>query len=201
MDPSKRIVLNTIILYIKVIVCILLSLVSVPIVLRSLGAKDYGLYTLIAGAISMLSFLNASMALSIQRYMAVAIGEKNGNKINRIYNVSFVLHLLLGVFVIVLVEFLSYLFFDKLNIDGTKLDIAWIMFHLLAANIFITVISVPLDAVLNATENMIMYSVFSIMDNSLKLILALLLAILPGDKLLNYCIGIICVSLSVFILK
>lgn len=70
------------------------ALVSVPLVLKALGASDYGLYNLVAGIVVMLSFLNNSMIVASQRYMSVAMGEGNVEKNARIYNTSFILHVL-----------------------------------------------------------------------------------------------------------
>ena len=95
MQTSTRVIFNTIVLYVKVILSLAISLISVPLILNALGASDYGLYNLVAGVVAMLSFLNTSMTVSSQRFMSVAMGEKNDHKINLIYNTSFLLHLCL----------------------------------------------------------------------------------------------------------
>ena len=107
MQTSTRVIFNTIILYIKVITSLAIALVSVPLVLKALGASDYGLYNLVAGVVAMLAFLNNSMTVSSQRYMSVAIGESNERKIISIYNTSFLLHLGLGLFVVVAFEIIN----------------------------------------------------------------------------------------------
>ena len=104
MQTSTRVIFNTIVLYVKVILSLAIAFVSIPLVLNALGASDYGLYNLVAGVVAMLSFLNNSMTVSTQRFMSVAMGEKNEEKINSIYNTSFLLHLLLGLLVVVAFE-------------------------------------------------------------------------------------------------
>lgn len=107
MQTSTRVIFNTIVLYIKVILSLAIALVSVPLVLRALGASDYGLYNLVAGVVAMLAFLNNSMTVSSQRFMSVAMGAKNEENINSIYNTSFLLHLVLGVLVVIAFEIIG----------------------------------------------------------------------------------------------
>ena len=104
MDNRSKVMVNSVILYIKIIISMLLSLVTVPIILRALGENDYGVYNLVAGIISMLSFLDASMSVATQRYLSVSVGEGNKEKLNEIINTSIFLHIILSGFVILLLE-------------------------------------------------------------------------------------------------
>ena len=48
MQTSTRVIFNTIVLYVKVILSLAIAFVSIPLVLNALGASDYGLYNLVA---------------------------------------------------------------------------------------------------------------------------------------------------------
>ena len=187
MNHSKRVMFNSIILYIKIIITMLISLVSVPMILNALGKSDYGLYNLIAGVISMLSFLNASMSITTQRYLSVAIGEKNSEKLNNIYNTSLVLHLIVGVIIVVLFEICYLFLFDGfLNIELERIQAAKIVYQFIVASTFFTIISVPFGALMNAKENMLAFSVIAIIDSLLKLVLAFYLSRCSYDRLIIY---------------
>jgi len=80
MNVAKKVVFNSAVLYAKIIVSMAISLISVPLVLKALGASDYGLYNLVVGVVAMLSFLRNSLAVSSQRYMSVAMGTKDDNQ-------------------------------------------------------------------------------------------------------------------------
>ena len=108
MKTATRVVFNTVILYVKILITMAISLVTVPLVLHTLGKSDYGLYSLVGGIIAMLAFLNNSMSVATQRFMSVAMGEGNVEKINKVYNVNIKLHLLLGVLVVVGLEIIEY---------------------------------------------------------------------------------------------
>lgn len=190
MNAPTKVLLNTIILYIRIIITTILSLVSVPMILNALGKSDYGLYNLIAGVISMLAFLNASMAICSQRFMSVAIGENDKRRLNSIYNVSIVLHLLIGAFIVLIFEIASLFLFDgQLNIEPDRVEAAKVIYHLLVVSTFFTVIAVPYDAVMNAKENMLVFSLVSIVDAILKLALAYYLLSSNLDRLIVYAVG------------
>lgn len=185
---------NSIILYTKIIITMLISLVSVPMILNALGKSDYGLYNLIAGVISMLSFLNSSISITTQRYLSVAIGENNKDKLNVIYNVSLVLHLVVGLVIVLLFEICYMFLFDGfLNIEPERIHAAKVVYQFIVASTFFTIISVPFGAVMNAKENMLAFSIIAIIDSVLKLLLAFYLSRCPFDRLVVYggCIALI----------
>lgn len=74
MSSAKQIIKNTGFLYLKIIISIFIALYSTRLVLNALGADDFGIFNLVGGVIAMLSFLNAAMAASTQRYMSYYLG-------------------------------------------------------------------------------------------------------------------------------
>ena len=150
MDATQKVVFNTVILYLKILVTMAVSLVSVPLVLKTLGTSDYGLYNLVAGIITMLAFLNNSMLVSSQRYMSVAMGEGKVDRINSIYNTSFILHLSLAILIVLGLELLGVPSIEKLNIDSNRVTVAQIIFQFLIISTFSRILSVPFDAIIVA---------------------------------------------------
>ena len=71
MSDSKLIAKNTLMLYSRQILTIVVSLYTVRVVLDTLGASDYGLYNVVAGVVTMFSFLMGSMAVASQRYFSL----------------------------------------------------------------------------------------------------------------------------------
>lgn len=55
---NKRIVKNTLYLYIRMLLVMVVSLFTVRIVLQALGQVDYGLYNVVGGIVVMFSFLS-----------------------------------------------------------------------------------------------------------------------------------------------
>ena len=201
MQTSTKVVFNTVILYVKVITSLAIALISVPLVLKALGASDYGLYNLVAGVVAMLAFLNNSMTVSSQRYMSVAMGESDNKKINNIYNTSFILHLGLGLFVIVVFEIIGLFAIDNLNIPSGRMLCAKIIYQFLIISTFAKIVAVPFDALVNAKEDMLPFSVIELIDSVLMLAVAFSIAYISGDKLIYYGFCVAVISLFVLLLK
>ena len=75
MRASNRIIVNTIAQYVRTILNMLLSLISVRLVLNILGVSDYGIYSLVAGVVSLLSFFTNSLVGSTQRFLSIHQGK------------------------------------------------------------------------------------------------------------------------------
>lgn len=202
MQRTHRIILNTVVLYAKIVVCMAISLYTVPIVLRALGESDYGLYNLIGGIIAMLAFMNAAMTVSTQRYLSVTIGERDKTKLLQVYNLSILLHIIIGIVVAVIVEALMPLLFSHvLNILPEQQDVAHLLFHTLVATMFLHIVTVPFDAVINAYENLIFFSVAGVVEAILKLILVLSLTLFLHDRLAIYAISMTGIAALILLLK
>lgn len=201
MQTSTKIIFNTIILYVKVVLSLAISLISVPLVLRALGASDYGLYNLVAGVVAMLAFLNNSMTVSSQRFMSVAMGEKNEEKINSIYNTSFLLHLFLGILVVIAFEIIGFFAIERLNIPSERIWCANVIFQFLILSTFSKITAVPFDALINAKEDMLVFSIIELTDSLLMLAVALSITFIPGDRLIFYGMCVALISILTFFVK
>lgn len=200
MRTASKVVFNTVVLYARILISLAISLISVPMVLHALGQSDYGLYSLVGGVVAMLAFLKTSMTVSTQRFMSVAMGEGNIEKINRVFNVNIRLHLLLGVFVVIGLELLGLFIFDKLNIEPGSVNRAKIIYQFLIVSSFANIVCVPFNGVINAREDMVVFSVIGILDSLLILGVAFLLSHISGDRLIFYGFGMMLVPLITLLL-
>lgn len=196
MKSSTRIVLNTSILYGKMLITMLLTLLSTRWVLASLGASNFGIYNLVAGLIAMFSFLNAAMTVASQRYLSYAIGTKSEKNIKKTFYYSVIQHFIIGILIVIILEVLGVFFLNSiLNIPNGKEGDALFVLHCLAVSTFLTVITVPYQAIANAHENMLIIAVISIIESILKFAIALYLLNYLGNRLRMYALLMVCVSL------
>lgn len=186
---ANRIIKNTGFLYAKMGVTLFISLWTTRIILNTLGASDFGVYSLVGSAISMLAFLNGSMASTTQRFMSFAEGAGEIDKEKTIFNVSIVIHFCISIVVsLVLLVASIPLFNGILNIQGERLYAAKIVYLCLIVSMFLTIINSPYDAVLNAHENMRIYAIIGILESILKLMVAISCVYASTDKLIVYAI-------------
>lgn len=187
MNPKKRVISNTIFLYVKMLISMLIALYSTRIVLDSLGVDDFGIYNLIAGIIAMLSFLNVSMTVSTQRYLSFYIGANNSSKLNSVFISSVILHFIIGIIVVILIEFAGIFLFDGiLNITQERIPAAKLLYHFMAISTFFTINAVPYDATIVAHEKLLFESLLGIFESIMKLFIAISLTFTHYDRLIVY---------------
>lgn len=166
-----------------------ISLYTTRLILQGLGASDFGIYNTVGGAIAMLGFFNASLASATQRFMSYTEGEGDEEKKYKIFNVSYLLHFLLSLFVAFVLSVAGIFFFNGiLNIPEDRLNAAYIVYSSVIISTVFTIMSVPYDAVLNSHENMRYYSIVGIGESILKLTVAFACINADYDKLIVYAI-------------
>ena len=100
---NKRIAINTIIIYLRMIITTIIGVYTTRIVLGSLGVSDFGLYNVVGGVIVMLNVISVAMNSTTIRYLNREQGDPNGN-LNKIFNLCLDLHILGAVFLLLLAE-------------------------------------------------------------------------------------------------
>lgn len=187
MKQSHKVLFNTSALYIKIVLSAIVTIFSTSIALRALGVEAFGLYNLIAGVIILLSFLNGSLMISSQRFMSIALGEKDDEKLANIFNVSLLVHLVLGsILTIGFLSLLPFIFDGMLNIPENMLEEAKTVFYIMVASAFFTVVTIPYSASINAREEMWFFSLSDILVSVLKLSAAATLLYIDNNLLLVY---------------
>ena len=200
-SAAHRVVMNTGILYAKMGITMFISLYTTRLILNSLGASDFGIFSVVGGVIGMLGFLNAAMAGATQRFMSYAEGAGDKEKQKSIFNVSIILHVLLAGIVGVVLFTAGYFFFSGiLNIPPERMDAARLVYYFMIVSTMITVLTAPYDAVLNAHENMLYFAVVGIIESVLKLGVAFVVVYTLTDKLIVYGALMTGISLLVMII-
>lgn len=199
MEAAKRVAKNTGILYARMAITVFISLYSTRLILAALGVADFGLFNVVGGVISMLGFLNSSMAAATQRFMSFAQGAGDLEKVKRIFNMSSLLHWGIAVLVLFLLEGAGYFFFHGvLNIAPDRMDVAKLIYQFMVISTLFTVISVPYEAVITSHENMLVYAIMGVIEAILKLGIAFYITYTGMDHLVMY--GVLMAALSILLL-
>lgn len=196
---SQRIAANTIILFARMFIVLLINLYAVRIVLDNLGIEDYGIFNAIAGVVTFTSFINGVLELSIQRFYSVAIGENDKKKQNEIFTLSMATIIIASALIFIIMETLGmWMLHTQLTIPTGRLTAAEWCFHASLVTFVFSVLQIPFSAAVFAHEKMNVYAVVSTTDSLMKLFAALLPALLSADKLVTYCLGITLTGIAVF---
>ena len=183
---TKRIAYNTIILYIRMIIVMVISLYTSRIVLKALGFEDFGLYNVIGGIVGLFAFFRTSMEKATQRFLNVEMARPEGN-LNEVFCVNLSIHLLISLVILVLAETVGLWFLNTyINIpEGREVAANWV-YQSVILSLCMTVVGVPYSACVIAHEKMSFYALVSITDAVLKLLIAFAIAKSDGDRLILY---------------
>ena len=184
---TKRIVKNTIVLYARMAVTMVITLYSSRIILLALGISDYGLYNVVGGVVLMLAFLRSSLTSATQRFLSFEMGRKDWNRLQKVFSMSLTTHIIIAFVIIVLAETIGLWFLNThIQIpDGREVAANWV-FQFAAVSLAISVITVPYHASTISHEKMTFFAWVSILDAVLKLGFAFTLLLTSSDRLILY---------------
>lgn len=184
---KKLIAKNTLMLYFRMFFVMAVSIFTTRVVLRNLGEEDYGIYTVVGGFVSMLVFLNSSMASATQRFLTFELGKKNIEGLKNVFCQAMTIHILIALITITVAETIGLWFVNsQLNIPPDRFDAAIWVYQFAILSFVLFVLTVPFNASIVAHEQMGIYAIVSIIDVLLKLLIAYSITIVAFDKLITY---------------
>ncbi len=193
MADTKQIAKNTIMLYFRQIIVMIVNLYAVRVVLNVLGAADYGIYNTIGGIVTFFSFLSGTMASATQRFFSFALGEDNQDKLNKTFSTNIIIYLIIIFVAVALLESVgSWFVYNKLKIPSERFDSACWIFHFSVLTFMFSIISSPLMAIVIAHEDMHIYAYVSIAEVFMRLAAVFMLRLFLFDKLKLYVV-LLCV--------
>ena len=75
-ENSRRIARNTVLLYFRMFLLMAVGLFASRVILRALGENELGIYSTVAGVVTMFSILTGSMSSAISRFITFELGKK-----------------------------------------------------------------------------------------------------------------------------
>ncbi|WP_294591021.1 MATE family efflux transporter [uncultured Bacteroides sp.] len=197
---SKKIAVNTMIVYVRLIVVTVVTLFTTRYVLQALGVSDYGLYNVVASLITMLNVVSIAMHTTTRRFINIEMGIPNGNP-NKIFNICLVLHICFALFVLLIAETIGLFYISYyLNVSPDRLDDAYFVFQISTIVACLGIMNVPYQGVLEALEKFGQVALIDISNALLKVIAVFFLIHYEGNALRFYAVGICLIMLSSFIL-
>ncbi len=193
---NKRIAKNTIFLYLRMLIVLVVSLYTSRIILNTLGVEDYGINNVVAGFVSLFGFLNATLSSSIQRFYNFE-GAKNGSTgYKQVYITAMIIHIIIAAIILVVLESIGLWYVNKIMvIPDERLNAAKTLFQTSVISMLFVLLQIPFIGVIMAKEHMNFYAFTSIIDVLLKLIVVILFQFIPYDKLIIY--GLLSLSISI----
>lgn len=183
---SKRIATNTIALYFRLGITMVISFFTARVTLQQLGVEDYGLNNLVGSIVSMFSFINGSMGTAVQRFYSIEIGKGNEDRLGRVFGVGLYLHIIVAAITLFLAEVFAIFFLHKMNIPPERMFAAQVVFQISIFSLALNIINVPYAALLRAREMFSKTAVVEIIQALLRLVVLYLLVHIDYDKLIVF---------------
>ncbi len=195
---NKRIARNSLMLYVRTFLLMLITLYTSRIVLNALGESNYGVYNVVGGIVILFSFINSALTGTTQRFMNVAMGRGDSSELRKVFSTSVKVHIAICVIVILLSEAFGLWYLNNvMNIpDDAKVAAHWVL-QFSIATAAIGILSAPYNAAIVSHERMSAFAYFSLIEGILKITVAFIIATLPSNRLIWYAALLFVVSVFI----
>lgn len=184
---NKRIAKNTIVLYLRMMVIMVINLYISRAVLKTLGINDYGIYNVVGGFVTMFSLLSGSLSNAISRYITFELGRGDIDKLKKVFSTSVTVQILLSIGIGVILEIVGIWFLNnKMQIPLDRLHAANWTLQCSIITFILNLISVPYNGCIIAHEKMTAFAYISTSEVILKFGSVLFLYLNITDNLITY---------------
>lgn len=192
---KKKIAKNTVALYIRMGVTMVISFLAARVTLQVLGVDDYGLNNLVGSVVAMFSFINGSLGAAVQRFYSIEIGKQDESRLKRVFSTGLYCHIVVALITLLLTEIFAVFFLSKLKIPAERMVAAQVVFQVSIVQMLLNILSVPYSALLRARERFSSTAVVDIVQSLLRLGVLYLLYIISYDKLISLAFLNLCITL------
>ena len=184
-ENNKRIAKNTMVLYVRMFVMMLISFFTAGITLNALGVDDYGINNVVGGLVSMFSLLSNSLTSATGRFITFSLGKGDFDEQKRVFSTAVNIHVILAIVVVLAIETVGVWFLNnRMNIPPDRLYAANWVLQCSTISFAISLFSVPYNSLIYAYERMSAFAWFTIYDAITKLIIISSIYYYGGDKLI-----------------
>lgn len=182
---NKRIAKNTLALYFRTFITMIVGLYTGRVMLQALGVENYGINAVVGGIVGMSSLITSTMSAAISRYITYALGKGDKESLMTMFSTSINAQIVMALIVAVVLEIAGVWFLNSgANIpDGRMVAANWVL-QCSIVTLMISLISSPYNALIIAHERMSIYAYMSIVEVTLKLAICFVIMVYGGDRLI-----------------
>lgn len=196
-STNKTIAKNTMMLYIRMGLSMIVGLYTSRVVLQVLGITDMGIYASVGGIVGFVTFITGILSSGTSRFLIFSLGKGNSKELSDTFSTCFWINVILGVLIAIIIEPVGLWFIDhELIIPPDRLYAATWVFHFSVFSLMFNLLQIPYTAAIIAHEKMDVYAYTGLADVFLKLGIVFLLNVISFDKLIVYAILLLIVTAS-----
>ena len=196
-SSNKRLAKNTVVLYMRTVVVMIISIFTSRIILQSLGIDDYGTYHVIGGFVAMFSMLGGTLVTATQRFINVELGKKEDGNPNEVFCTAMGIHIALAAVLLLALETFGLWFLNcKMNIPEERMFAANVVFQCSILAFLLNIICMPYNAIIIAFERMKAFAYISLYDVIVRLLISYSLFLFFCDRLIIYAVLLLLLAIS-----
>lgn len=180
-SDNKRVARNTLYLYIRMAVMMIVRLYTVRVVLEALGVEDYGLWQVITAFITAFTFIAPTITTSAQRYLNFDMG-KGGANLVKIFSISFFFFAAVAAAVFLVLESFGLWFLNtRMTVPPDMVGQANWVFQCMVLTLVVDMLRMPYESAIIASEKMSFYAWVCILEAIVLLGIVFLLPLVGPD--------------------
>ena len=184
---NSRIAKNTVLLYIRTFLVMLVTFYTSRVILKILGVEDYGIFQVAGGIVAMFSIISGALSVSISRYITFEIGTGNQKKLRAIFSTSVIIQIILALAILILSEYPAIWFVKhKMTLPPHMISTTIWVLQFSLISFCVNLISIPYTACIIAHEKMKAYAYISIIDVLMRLGICYAIILSPFGRLISY---------------
>lgn len=200
-NSYSKVARNSVLLYLRLIITMIINLYIVRIVINTLGIEDYGIFNVVAGLVTMLTSITSILSSSTQRFYSFYMDDNKESKLNSIFVSSFDIILLFTIITFIISESFGLWFVNThLVIPVEKIEEANWIYQYSLFTFIVSIFQIPYMSAVIAHEDMHLFSIITIFECVIKLFFALLLSIFDDNRLTFFCFFLFISQLICFLL-
>lgn len=197
MSSNNLIIRNTLILFLRMLIVLIIGLYTTRILLMNLGFESYGLLILAGSLIALSGFLTGTLVSASTRFISINLVDGSLKKSKEIFSTIFTIHILLSIFLFVLLVIFKDVVLNNMKIDSKHIDIFTIVYFLSGSVFILDVLRSPFNAILIAKENIKFYAKIEIMVSIMRMIGAILVGYVYFNGLIFYVMYLLITSIII----
>lgn len=186
-STDKRVAKNTLLLFVRMLLLMVINLVAVRFVRKGLGVEDFGILNAVTGIVQIVICLKSILATSSQRFISIAMGKGDMDVARDSFSVSVRLSHLLSLVILIGMETVGLWFVStQMNCPNSRYLAMHVVYQLAVVNFILTILQVPYLAVVMAYERMNVFAFVTVAEGLINLASALLIFVVPSDRMMFY---------------
>ena len=186
-NSNKRIARNTMLLYTRSLINLVIGLYTSRLTLDALGIADYGIYNVVGSLVALFGLFNGSLNTAISRFITYELGRNNNQRLNKVFSSSLSILFIFALVIFILGETVGlwainyHMVFpvDRMNAVNWVYQISLMTF-------LVSLLNVAYTATLTAHENFRVLATVEILLTGIKVICVILLYYAPMDRLIYF---------------